>query len=67
MSANRYPDWASVRLTAAAPADGPVAFCADVSAASVLGAYRRGIIPLGRDRFDKRGSRAEERMAAPGF
>ena len=46
MSASRYPDWASVRLTAAAPADGPVAFCADVSAASVLGAYRRGIIPL---------------------
>lgn len=46
MSANRYPDWASVRLPAAAPADGPVAFCADVSAASVLGAYRRGIIPL---------------------
>ena len=35
MSANRYPDWASVRLPAAAPADGPVAFCADVSAASV--------------------------------
>ncbi len=51
MSANRYPDWASVRLPPAnsgdgAPGDSPVAFCADLSAASVLGAYRRGIIPL---------------------
>jgi leucyl/phenylalanyl-tRNA---protein transferase len=46
MSANYYPDWASVRSPAAGPADGPVAFCADLSAASVLGAYRRGIIPL---------------------
>jgi leucyl/phenylalanyl-tRNA---protein transferase len=51
MSANHYPDWASVRLSPAnsgdgGPGDSPVAFCADLSAASVLGAYRRGIIPL---------------------
>ncbi|MGH3212460.1 MAG: leucyl/phenylalanyl-tRNA--protein transferase [Trebonia sp.] len=46
MSANHYPDWASARSPAAGPADGPVAFCADLSPTSVLGAYRRGIIPL---------------------
>jgi leucyl/phenylalanyl-tRNA--protein transferase len=50
MSANRYPDWESFRLPAGPPAagagDGPVAFCADLSPASVLGAYRRGLIPL---------------------
>jgi leucyl/phenylalanyl-tRNA---protein transferase len=53
MSANRYPDWAAFSYPAAAlaapaagQAEGPVAFCADLSAASVLGAYRRGIIPL---------------------
>jgi leucyl/phenylalanyl-tRNA--protein transferase len=31
---------------AEAAGDAPVAFCADLSPASVLGAYRRGIIPL---------------------
>ena len=46
MSASHYQDWASVRSPAAGPPDGPVAFCADLSAPSVLGAYRRGIIPL---------------------
>ena len=46
MPASRYQDWASVRSPAAGPADAPVAFCADLSAASVLGAYRRGIVPL---------------------
>jgi leucyl/phenylalanyl-tRNA---protein transferase len=50
MSANRYPDWESFRLPAGPPAagsgDGPVAFCADLSPASVLGACRRGLIPL---------------------
>lgn len=56
MSANRYADWASFAYPAAASdapdapaagqAEGPVAFCADLSAASVLGAYRRGLIPL---------------------
>src|ERR1700744_4401799 len=39
-------DWAPVRPRPPGPADGPVAFCADLSAPSVLGAYRRGIIPL---------------------
>ena len=49
MPASRYPDWESFEFPAApaAPADdAPVAFCADLSPASVLGAYRRGIIPL---------------------
>ena len=45
MPANRYPDWESFKFPAGA-ADGPVAFCADLSPASVLGAYRRGVIPL---------------------
>jgi leucyl/phenylalanyl-tRNA--protein transferase len=45
---NRYPDWESFKFPAvpAAAGDGLVAFCADLSPASVLGAYRRGIIPL---------------------
>ena len=51
MPASRFPDWESFTFQAAAPPgggppDGPVAFCADLSPASVLGAYRRGIIPL---------------------
>ena len=51
MPASRYPDWAAFEFTAAsagpAPAaDVPVAFCADLSPDSVLGAYRRGIVPL---------------------
>jgi leucyl/phenylalanyl-tRNA--protein transferase len=48
MPSNRYPDWESFRFPAASSAEdhGLVAFCADLSAASVLGAYRRGIIPL---------------------
>ncbi|HVT70461.1 MAG TPA: leucyl/phenylalanyl-tRNA--protein transferase [Trebonia sp.] len=46
MPASRYPDWAAFKFTAASPADQPVAFCADLSPASVLGACRRGIIPL---------------------
>jgi leucyl/phenylalanyl-tRNA--protein transferase len=45
MPVNRYPDWESFVLAPCA-GDGPVAFCADLSPASVLGAYRRGIIPL---------------------
>jgi leucyl/phenylalanyl-tRNA--protein transferase len=45
MPVNRYPDWESFVL-ASDTGDGPVAFCADLSPASVLGAYRRGIIPL---------------------
>jgi leucyl/phenylalanyl-tRNA--protein transferase len=56
MSASRYPDWESFSFPAAPPdpgsgdgsggGDGPVALCADLSPASVLGACRRGIIPL---------------------
>jgi leucyl/phenylalanyl-tRNA--protein transferase len=45
MSSNRYPDWESFKFPAA-QGDGLVAFCADLSAASLLGAYRRGVIPL---------------------
>jgi leucyl/phenylalanyl-tRNA--protein transferase len=44
MPGRRYPDWESFDF--AGPVDGPVAFGADLSPASVLGAYRRGIIPL---------------------
>jgi leucyl/phenylalanyl-tRNA--protein transferase len=55
MSPSCYPDWASFRFPGgpgeaaggpAAPAEAPVAFCADLSPASVLGAYRRGIVPM---------------------
>ena len=48
MPTSRYPDWESFKFPAAADPSGdePVAFCADLSPASVLGAYRRGIIPL---------------------
>jgi leucyl/phenylalanyl-tRNA--protein transferase len=57
MPASRYPDWAAFEFPAgpagpsspagpAPAADIPVAFCADLSPDSVLGAYRRGIVPL---------------------
>jgi len=48
MSASRYPDWESFQFPEVRPAegDGPVALCANLSPASVLGACRRGIIPL---------------------
>src|SRR5450756_2816643 len=50
MRASRYRDWASftfpVGCAAAGSGGAPVAFCADLSPASVLGAYRRGIIPM---------------------
>jgi leucyl/phenylalanyl-tRNA--protein transferase len=45
MPVRRYPDWESFDFAGTA-VDGPVAFGADLSPASVLGAYRRGIIPL---------------------
>ena len=45
MSPSRYPDWESFKFPVGS-GDGPVAFCADLSPASVLGAYRRGIVPL---------------------
>src|SRR5579863_1263881 len=44
MPTSRYPDWGSLETRSSG--DTPVAFCADLSPASVLGAYRRGIIPL---------------------
>ena len=50
MPTSRFPDWESFEFQAAADDpgadDAPVAFCADLSPASVLGAYRRGILPL---------------------
>ena len=48
MPASRYPDWESFRFPAgpATALDQPVAFCADLSPASVLGGYRRGIVPI---------------------
>ena len=52
MSPSRYPDWDSFEFPAAAGgdsaagADSPVAFSADLSPASLLAAYRRGIVPL---------------------
>jgi len=53
MPASRYPDWASFEFPFPGPEgpedgpeDGPVAFCADLSPASVLAAYQRGLIPL---------------------
>src|SRR5690348_6891379 len=50
MPANRYPDWESFKFPAWQAGDStggqPVAFCADLSPASVLGGYRRGIVPI---------------------
>jgi len=40
-----YPDWTSFKISPDA-GDGPVAFGADLSTASVLAAYREGIIPF---------------------
>ena len=44
MPASRYPDWESLEIRSSG--DTPVAFCADLSPASVLGAYLRGIVPV---------------------
>ena len=44
MPVSRYRDWESFEFQP--PDGGPVAFSADLSPASVLAAYRRGIIPL---------------------
>jgi leucyl/phenylalanyl-tRNA---protein transferase len=41
-----FNGWDTFELPEGAPKDDPVAFCADLSPASVLAAYRRGIIPL---------------------
>jgi leucyl/phenylalanyl-tRNA---protein transferase len=45
MPVRHYPDWESFEIAPGA-SDSPVAFGADLSPASVLGAYRRGIIPF---------------------
>jgi leucyl/phenylalanyl-tRNA--protein transferase len=45
MPVSYFPDWDSFEITAPA-GDCPVAFCGDLSPASVLGAYRHGIVPL---------------------
>jgi len=45
MPVSHYPDWDSFEI-GSRPADRPVAFCADLSPASVLGAYRRGVLPF---------------------
>jgi leucyl/phenylalanyl-tRNA--protein transferase len=45
MPVTRHRDWDSAEISAAT-GDGPVAFGADLSPASVLGAYRRGIFPF---------------------
>ena len=45
MPVRQFPDWDSFEIASAA-SDSPVAFGADLSPASVLGAYRRGIIPF---------------------
>ena len=45
MPVRHYPDWESFDIAPGA-GDSPVAFCADLSPASVLGAYRRGMIPF---------------------
>jgi leucyl/phenylalanyl-tRNA--protein transferase len=45
MPVRHYPDWESFEIAPGA-SDTPVAFGADLSPASLLGAYRRGIIPF---------------------
>jgi leucyl/phenylalanyl-tRNA--protein transferase len=45
MPVSCYPDWESFEIASGA-GDGPVAFCSDLSPASVLSAYQRGIIPF---------------------
>ena len=66
MPASYYPDWDSFRL--ASPAgDCPVAFCGDLGPASLLSAYRHGIVPLPADSEyarDINEFRYEEQVAA---
>jgi leucyl/phenylalanyl-tRNA--protein transferase len=45
MPVSHYPDWDSFEI-GSRPADRPVAFCGDLSPASVLGAYRHGVVPF---------------------
>jgi leucyl/phenylalanyl-tRNA---protein transferase len=45
MPVSRFPDWDAFAIAPDAT-DCPVAFCGDLSPASVLGAYRHGIVPF---------------------
>ena len=45
MPVSHYPDWDAFEI-GSRPADRPVAFCANLSPASVLGAYRHGVFPF---------------------
>src|SRR5260370_16073115 len=45
MPVSWYPDWASFKINVGA-SDGAVAFCADLSPDSVLGACKNGIFPF---------------------
>jgi leucyl/phenylalanyl-tRNA--protein transferase len=45
MPVSHYPGWDSFEIGSRSP-DRPVAYCADLSPASVLGAYRHGIVPF---------------------
>lgn len=45
MPVSSYPDWDSLEIAPSATAS-PVAFCGDLSPASVLSAYRNGIFPI---------------------
>ena len=45
MTVSQYPDWESFTI-APGTRDGPVAFGADLSPVSVLGAYKKGIFPF---------------------
>jgi leucyl/phenylalanyl-tRNA--protein transferase len=66
MPVSYFPDWDSFEITAGA-GDYPVAFCGDLSPASVLGAYQHGIVPLpaGSDYVrDVNEFRYEEEVAA---
>src|SRR6202453_5225688 len=45
MTDSHYPDWESFTIASGA-GDGPVAFGADLSPGSVLGAYKNGIFPF---------------------
>ena len=68
------PGWDSFEITPSA-VDGPVAFSADLSPASILGAYQRGIFPFpaadefARDinefRYEDRVAEGEHRRGRP--
>jgi len=66
MPASYYPDWDAFRIASRA-GDYPVAFCGDLSPASLLSAYRHGIVPLPADSEyarDINEFRYEEQVAA---